>query len=383
MAGQHDEIDVLLQDCLEKIQSGQETLDGVLEKYPHLADELRPALEAALWFRLRKATLEPRPGFVSASRHRLLEKIEQERVAHESPTAAVGLSGLLQLWQAFIGQRRLVFQVALILLLVFGMVAGTSGVARAAQNALPGDFLYPVKTSLENASLAVAMGDEAKASLYIRFAQRRLSEIQALVLENHDDQVAAIVRRFEDNINNAIRHLIALEAQDPVQARALAANLRNVMQDQGGTLKVLAAAAPEPTRAQIDLILLISSGVISLVDHNLPSPVEIEVAVETSTAGPTNTQEIVIATQTVAPAILFSPSMTPSPTVPLTPLVQLTLVEPGVSITATPSPTTTPTVIISSGDDDDEENTKTPKPTKTEKVKKPHPTRKPTKTPNN
>jgi Domain of unknown function (DUF5667) len=372
--GQHDDIELILQDCLEKIQSGQETLDGALEKYPHLADELRPALEAALWFRMRKATLDARPGFVNASRRRVLEKIEQEQAIHESPRTAVGLGGLLQFWQMLLGQRRLVFQIALVLLLVFGMVAGTSGVARAAQNALPGDLLYPVKTSLERASIVVAVGDAAKANLHIRFAQRRLAELHALLLENHDGAVAATVSSFEEHINSAIRHLIALQAQDPTKARALAVTLQDVMQEQTGTLRVLAAGASEPTREQIERILLISSGVISLVDQTIPSPDETEVAIETSTSEPTSTQEIAIATQTAAPAILFSPSQTPSPTILLTPFVQLTTAAPGSSITATLSPTVTPTWIISSDDDDeDKKPTKTPKPTKTEKVKKPLP----------
>jgi hypothetical protein len=378
MVGQHDDIDLILQDCLEKIQSGQETLDGALEKYPRLADELRPALEAALWFRMRKATLEARPGFVSASRRRLLEKIEQEQAIQESPHTALGLSGLLQFWQTLVGQRRLVFQIALVLLLVFGMVAGTSGVARAAQAALPGDLLYPVKTSLERASIAVAVGDAAKASLDIQFAQRRLAEIQSLLLENHDDQVAATVLLFEEHINSAIRHLVALETQDPTRGRALAASLRSVMQEQVGTLKVLAAGASQPAREQIDQILLISNGVISLVAQTFPSLVETEVAIETSTTEPTSTQELVFATQTVAPAILFSPSLTPSPTVLLTPLVQITSPVSGSSITVTPSPTITPTLIISSDDDDkDKKPTKTPKPTKTEKVKDPKPKKAP------
>lgn len=382
MAGQHDDIDTILQDCLEKIQSGRDTLDGILEKYPHLADELRPALEAALWFRIRKATLDVRPGFINASRRRLVERIQQEQSSQTIPKRLPVWDDLIQFWRALFGQRRLVFQIALVLLLVLGMVAGTSGVARAAQGSLPGELLYQVKTSLEKASITMAVGDATKASLHIRYAQRRLTEIQSLLLENREDQVAPTAALFENHINAAIRHLVDLQVKDPLRARALAVSLRSVLKEQMRTLQVLAATASQPTQEQIERILLISGGVISLVDATNPSSDETPVAVETVTSEPIVTREWVFATHTATMMIIPAKTAIPSIMV-LTPVAQVTSPVTEMSVTNTSTITPTGTLVISA-DDEEKKPTKTPRPTKTEKVKKPlpEPTRRPVDPPN-
>ena len=43
---QKEHIEELLQACLESIASGQDTIDSILARYPQLANELRPTLEA-------------------------------------------------------------------------------------------------------------------------------------------------------------------------------------------------------------------------------------------------------------------------------------------------------------------------------------------------
>ncbi len=377
MAGQNDDFETILQDCLDQIQSGQETLDGILSKYPHLADELRPALEAALWFRLRKATLDARPGFVNASQRRLVERIRQEQANKASPHRLFGRDALLQFWRALLEQRRLAFQVALVLLLVLGMVAGTSGVARAAQTSLPGEMLYQLKTSLEKASIAVAVGDAAKATLHIRYAQRRLTEIQSLVLENREVQVAPTAALLEDHINAAIRYLVDLQVKDPARARTLAVSLQAVLKEQMGTLQVLAATASQPVREQIERILMISGGVVSLVEETIPSSDETEVVVETATSEPIVTQKLVFATPTATMNVSLY-TVTPSLTMALTPVAQVT--SPIVDTSSITTSTMTPTATQGVSDDEEEKKpTKTPKPTKTEKVKKPlpEPTRRP------
>jgi hypothetical protein len=42
-------LQIILDESLIAIQSGRETIDSILAKYPLLADELRPDLEAAQW----------------------------------------------------------------------------------------------------------------------------------------------------------------------------------------------------------------------------------------------------------------------------------------------------------------------------------------------
>lgn len=390
----HDDIDLILQDCLEKIQSGQATLDGVLAQYPDLANELRPPLESALWFRMRRATLDPRPGFVSASRRRLVEQIRQEQQVRPATFYARGVIAIGQFFNLVTTQRRLAFQYALVFILALAMVAGTAGVARAAQSSLPGDLLYGVKTSLESATLALARDDASRAELHIRFAQSRLEEIQALLTANRLEHVSDAVAAYEEHVNQAILHMIAVREEDQARANALATSLHATMENNVGIFQLLAEGASSEASEQIERVLLVSAGVVDLLEDNVADIPLPAIVLETPTLVPTGTplvtQEITISTQVpidiVLPTVLPSRTSLPSATLMLTPIF---LDTPVAEITATTTPTVTVTV-VADFEEDDQKATKTPKPTKEPKPTKdkdkdkdlPEPTRRPVNPPN-
>ena len=62
-------------------------------------------------------------------------------------------------------------------------------VAGGAAYAQPGQTLYPVKIAAEQVELVLATGDEAKVSVGIKHAKRRLAEVQTLVQANRDTQI--------------------------------------------------------------------------------------------------------------------------------------------------------------------------------------------------
>lgn len=75
-----------------------------------------------------------------------------------------------------------------IILTIKNMIAGIiiaallgGGVSFAAEGALPGDLLYPVKTSInEEVRSTLAISAESKAELHAKFAERRLEEAERL-----------------------------------------------------------------------------------------------------------------------------------------------------------------------------------------------------------
>lgn len=96
------------------------------------------------------------------------------------------------------------------LLLAGGAVAGVlaiSGVATASGSAVPGDTLYDVKRSTEQAQLALAGSDVNSGQLYLQFARTRMSEASALrsdatslqrVLDDMDQQTRQGVKLITD-----------------------------------------------------------------------------------------------------------------------------------------------------------------------------------------
>ena len=76
MANNVGNMDVILQSCIDIILEGQERLEPVLSRYPERADELRPLLTSALWLWSNRSVFDPRPGFITNSRNRLVASID-------------------------------------------------------------------------------------------------------------------------------------------------------------------------------------------------------------------------------------------------------------------------------------------------------------------
>lgn len=64
------------------------------------------------------------------------------------------------------------------------IVLSVTGVTGVSADSLPGDQLYPVKRTVEGVRLALA-SDNSEPGLRVGFAERRLDEFQALLVERH------------------------------------------------------------------------------------------------------------------------------------------------------------------------------------------------------
>lgn len=94
---------------------------------------------------------------------------------------------------------------SLILLLFFG------GISYAAEDSLPGDLLYPIKVYVnEEVGAVLARSSEAKASLAVKRALRRLEEAEKLSVEEKLDLSTREVleSRFEIEVKNFEEHAL-------------------------------------------------------------------------------------------------------------------------------------------------------------------------------
>lgn len=68
--------------------------------------------------------------------------------------------------------------------LLLALLLGTGGTSFAAQGAVPGDFLYPVKVHVnENVRSSLALGADAEARVQAKFLEERLEEAEKLAAE--------------------------------------------------------------------------------------------------------------------------------------------------------------------------------------------------------
>jgi len=364
------EFDEALQYCLDLIRGGRETIDSVVALYPEYADELRSQLEIAAWLTSASSALDPRPGFVSASRRRLVSRIQQEnRVSTPAP-----LTWAERLQQFFSTQK--MAPVAFVFILMLALFVSGSMVT-ASQKAIPGDTLYPVKITLEQIALAASIDEKNDAQLQIQMVENRFTEMRTLIVAQNFDEVPETVQESTEQIGKAVNSIMTVSEQDSFLATELAAELSGILEEQQTILEILARSTPSNVSANFYKVWAASdfaknnfrvADITSIVPPPPQAPPSlVPTAVPTSTPRPRPTlaptqPPAPTATPTRKPPTAVPPTNTPLPTntpVPPTntPLPTNTPVPPTntpVPPTNTPLPTNTPVP-----------PTNTPKPTNT------------------
>jgi hypothetical protein len=188
--------------------------------------------------------VEPRAAFVADLRERLMTAAATELVSSPG-TAAV--QDRLTLTRRTPRERRLAVAVG-----GFAIVGATTSMAVAAQSALPGDVLYPLKRAIENAHTGLSVDDEQKGATLLANASGRLEEVDRLT-RAADDVEDLDVRAIEDTLDTFTAQ--ATEASDLMLA-AYAANgddtaiseLQDFTAQSFASLNQLAAGASDEIR---------------------------------------------------------------------------------------------------------------------------------------
>jgi hypothetical protein len=335
------EFDEALQICLDLIRGGRETIDSVVALYPEFAEELRAQLEIATWLTSTSTALDPRPGFVTASRRRLVSRIQQE---NRTPVP-VPLGWGERIKQFFSAQK--LAPVGFVLVLMLGLFVSGAMVS-ASQKAIPGDDLYSVKLTLEQIALATSLDDKSDAELQIQMVENRLTEVQVLIVEERYDEVAETIQESTDQISKTLEIIQTVREENRFLAADLASQLDGLLAEQKIILSVLTQNTPESINANIYRVWF-ASEVVKLTVENIanivppppaPPPTAVPTLVPTSTERPRPT---LAPTQPPAP----TPTKTRRPPTAVpptdTPLPTNTPTNTPVTPTNTPPPTATPT----------------------------------------
>jgi hypothetical protein len=184
------DLETLLEVSLSQIEAGKARIQSCLLSFPDEADELEPLLHAAetLWSL-------PKPTLSEEAKARIEAKLLAAASANRRLRPARGR-------RPRVGFRLGWVFGALTALLVF-MLLSTSFV-QAAGHALPDSALYPIKLAAEDAWLWLAPA-RVEPELHLRFAQRRLDELEALAAQGVFDEavLAAMTEHTESALAGA------------------------------------------------------------------------------------------------------------------------------------------------------------------------------------
>ena len=143
-------------------------------------------------------------------------------------------------------------------ILSFVIIFGGIGISFAAERALPGDILYPVKVGVnEEARGLVAISDEKKVKWLATVAERRIEETEMLVKENRFDSASKekIEKNFGENTKKLEEKLRSIaEKNDSERAEEVSRNLEDALERHEEVLKELSEERSE-SREEINSVL--------------------------------------------------------------------------------------------------------------------------------
>ena len=204
--------DVILDECIENLLSGQKTVEQCLLQYPEQSNELEPLLRTAVIMQ-KAVDVKPSAEFRAKARYQMQLKMAQ------SPARVPVRPRLLPRWALAAGVAMMVF------------VLGGSTVILSA-GVMPGNPLYAVKLGYENVQLALAGSPEKKAELYMNLADLRVNEISWMAANNKTQDMADAANRLDSYYNS----IGALNMTASTQTAFSAANSGNHLVPTNGAV---------------------------------------------------------------------------------------------------------------------------------------------------
>ncbi|GAA5144870.1 DUF5667 domain-containing protein [Nocardioides marinquilinus] len=192
---------------------------------------------------------EPRPAFVADLRERLMVAAE-EQLAPARTAAATAPAGRGRTDD----ERRRARRERRIAALVGGVavVSATGSMAVAAQTALPGDTLYPLKRALENIQTGIQNDPEDKGSTLLDNATGRLDEVGELSRSTDDADPAVIAETLDDFAEQATEASDLLLDDYAATGRTGAIDeLRDFTDQSTAALDALEPLVPEEARGSL------------------------------------------------------------------------------------------------------------------------------------
>lgn len=226
----------ILTNCIDEILAGKCTLKDCLARYPNLRDELPPLLKVATGLQPERVT--PSPEFKQRARNRLLEAMQPPQAGAERRGLGIGD------WLKPLAPARGLSFTLIVVIVIWALLAAGVTTVYASQGSLPNDALYPVKTGVENLRLAFTLSPEARASLHLKLAQRRIEEVIAQSNLGRDISTSAL-EAVAIQIDAAIRETGNMIPED---TKTFLSQLSESTLNQQVTLGQVLEAAPEATQ---------------------------------------------------------------------------------------------------------------------------------------
>lgn len=240
-----------LADCLEAIEEGRLSIEQCRERYPEQWEQLRKLLPLASALR-QAPPVTPSFHFRRDARRRLISQLTPRSKFAWISQLSSSLSELYKILN--LREQKPSLQLLGFLIAFLFLVTGVSA-AYASGNALPGDALYPIKTTVEKLQLFLTFDDARATQLQVEFAQKRIGEMKALVEEEQYEDIQIAALNYQSTLIGANESLRALVLDGDQRAKEMGNLVEEALFYDTLILSGLMEAVPGNTKGHIEVAI--------------------------------------------------------------------------------------------------------------------------------
>lgn len=152
------------------------------------------------------------------------------------------------------------------------------GLFELSQNALPGDFLYPIKRITEKTQ-AIFVSEEKKPEITLELTQKRLEELAKVAQANKVENLALAINEFQKSASQAAKDLSKIEPtkKDPKEIKKFVERTKEI-ENKAKEIESLGIVIGEEgleqleearTKLELQAIVQILKDIISDLENNL------------------------------------------------------------------------------------------------------------------
>jgi hypothetical protein len=203
------ELDEIFDACLDRLAGG-ETVEECLDNYPEHRERLKTLLDAAQTALFSATCVTPGPGAREKGKARLRKQLE-------AGAGAGNRRDWRTLWLPARIPRPVAVPMAAVLLLTVAVLGTGSIAAVAAADSVPGDSLYWVKRTKENAMLSFSRSDTGKAQAHAELAGVRAEEIRHLIEQGRLAEAENHLGAVRDHLRASAEHAGVVVTMNPTE----------------------------------------------------------------------------------------------------------------------------------------------------------------------
>ena len=205
-------IEEVLEICVEKIRTGQTTIEGCAQEFPQYQTELREMLPMVAPLKSLEQ-IKPSPIFSKNAGVRLASKLPDKSVTFWGIVCRIFTTEQAQPIRRF----RMIQPIVAVLLAVSMLVASPF----AAQATAPGDLLYGLDRGIEQVILGLTADPDKEIFLRMQFATERLEEASQKLSESEMENALVALRAYDEAIVEIAELMEALPDQNRVALRLM------------------------------------------------------------------------------------------------------------------------------------------------------------------